>query len=239
MMATNPDETLSHPRTRYDSPRMADRRRRVLKFAHQILAEGGVEAMTINRLSELAQVAPSTIYRIFESKEGVIYHSIVEHMDGIGERLEEIGRPTTFNAIEREYDWIMRELHSDPEYGRAVMQLYFGPNIEAPARQSLRSVARERAAHFLASMDRAGKLDARQDLDWICERQVDAEFSVLLRWMQRSLPDQALADALASAFLCVIGPILAEPLRTEAYERARRAHERVNASGGDLRGPGS
>ncbi len=222
-------DQMQPARTRYDSPRMADRRRRVLDCARRILAEGGVEAMTINRLSEMAEVAPSTIYRSFESKEGVIYHSIVDHMVGIGDRLDAIGRPETLDALEAEYGWITRELQTDPEYGRAIMQLYFGPRIDAPARASLRSVARTRSGHFLAAMAKTGKLDAGLDPDWIAERQVDLEFAVLLRWMQRSLPDAALADALFASFLFAVGSALAEPYREEALQRADAAQRRVAA----------
>lgn len=233
MNAITSEETGTSPRTRYDSPRMAERRVRILKFAHQILAEGGVEAMTINRLSELAEVAPSTIYRGFESKEGVIYQSIVEHMDGIADHLDGVGRPATFDAVEAEYDWIVTELHRDPEYARAIMQLYFSPTIDARARLSMRSVAIGRVEHFLGAMQDAGQLDPRIDPAIACERQVDLEYSVFLNWMQRSLKDESVADALKSAFFLAVAPILAEPARTEALERADAAAKRVAATEAD------
>lgn len=233
MNAIIPDESSTDPRTRYDSPRMAERRMRILKFAHQILAEGGVEAMTINRLSELAEVAPSTIYRSFESKEGVIYQSIVEHMSGIAEHLDEVGRPATFDAVEAEYDWIMNELHRDPEYARAIMQLYFSPTIDARARLSMRSVAIGRVEHFLGAMQDAGQLDPRIDPALACERQVDLEYSIFLSWMQRSLKDESVADALKSAFFFAVSPVLAEPARTQALARADATAKRVAAAEAD------
>jgi len=233
MNAITPEQADDAPRTRYDSPRMAERRMRILKFAHQILAEGGVDAMTINRLSELAEVAPSTIYRSFESKEGVIYHSIVEHMDGIADHLETVGRPATFAQVEAEYDWIVTELHRDPEYARAIMQLYFSPTIDARARRSMRSVAVGRAEHFLLAMKKKGLLDEQMDAAWIRERQVDLEYSVFLRWMQRAIRSEDVADALKAAFFLAVSPVLAEPARGEALARASAAAARVAAAESD------
>lgn len=209
----------------YSSERMTTRRERIIRIARTILAEGGPEALTISRLSEEANVAPSTIYRGFESKEGVILATIVDHMEGIRDYLTRTPTRGRLDAIFSEYDWIVAELFRDPEFARVVIDFYFSSDARPEARQALRSVAEMRVRHWLARTAGDGGLVPGLSLERIIEFQVDAEYATLHKWARRLIDRQTLPDELKLNFLFVAMACTTGRVRDEIIEKVREMNE--------------
>lgn len=212
------------PARTYSSAKMATRRERIVRIAHGILAEGGPDALTINRLSEEAGVAPSTIYRGFDSKEGVILATIVEHMRGIREFLSRTPSRGDIDSIFSEYDWIVAELYRDPEYGRVVIDFYFSGQADRAARDALRSVAEMRISAYITTAAEAGHILPGLDLERLIAFQVDTEYGVFHRWARGLIDRSLLADELKATFLMTAAAAVDERWRGDIVDRLTALH---------------
>ena len=63
-----PEVIVSYRSTPRTEARKADRRRKLLTVARQIVAEGGFQDVQIAIVADLAEVAHGTVYRYFSSK---------------------------------------------------------------------------------------------------------------------------------------------------------------------------
>ena len=60
------------PRRRRKSPRVEERRNRIVERTRQLVAERGIDELTIRDLADECGVAVATLYNQFGSREGVI-----------------------------------------------------------------------------------------------------------------------------------------------------------------------
>jgi AcrR family transcriptional regulator len=84
---SRPIRVNDSPSRRYASLAMSERRQRIIERAHAILGEGGVQALTIARLSREAGVAPRTIYRLFNDKDGVVLATVSDRLHEVREAI--------------------------------------------------------------------------------------------------------------------------------------------------------
>jgi AcrR family transcriptional regulator len=172
------------PRARrpYSSPAMTERRQRVIDRAHAILGEGGVQSLTIERLSREADVAPRTLYRLFGDKEGVILATVSERLREVREHLARRAGDYSIEVVFDELDWMVSEMRRDAKYARVVIGFFFAADPRATAIRELGSVAYNRFRNWLDREIRAGHCHARLDLERIAQEHVATEYVVYHRW---------------------------------------------------------
>ena len=174
--------TPARSRRKYTSPVMTERRQRVVDCAHRILGEGNIPALTIERLSREAEVAPRTIYRLFGNKEGVIQATVQDRLSEVREHLATRQADYTIDVVFAELDWMVSEMERDDEYARVVIGFYFSMEPREAAIQELRSVAYNRFRNWLDREIKAGNTESRLDLERIAQEFVSKEFLVYQRW---------------------------------------------------------
>lgn len=120
----NVNESLLHENLIYSSPRIVERRRRILDEARRLVSEFGYDGFGIRELCQRAQVAPQTVYKAFENKERLVTLAIRDYfrsyvkqqyfrfeaasLEGVMERLI-IGDASARNA--REYVSALVAIH--------------------------------------------------------------------------------------------------------------------------------
>lgn len=213
-MTTIPDNPeLKTPRTRrkYSSPGMTERRQRIIERAHEILGEGGVHALTIDRLSREADVAPRTLYRLYGDKEGVIFASVAERLREVRAHIARKHKDYTIDVVFEELDWMVSEMYRDSLYARTVIDFFFSSDPRPAAIRELGSVAYNRFRNWMDREIRAGNACADLDLERIAQELVATEFVVYHRWAVGTIdgPTCCLelhANFLKSAILVLDGP---------------------------------
>lgn len=81
------DEPVA-PRRQPEQARSRERVAQVLAAAADLIAEGGVDAMTMSALAERAEVSLPSIYRYFPNKRAIIAALAEQHAAQVRERLE-------------------------------------------------------------------------------------------------------------------------------------------------------
>ncbi len=176
------DGTPPKRRRKYTSATMTLRRQRIIDCAHRILGEGGTQALTIERLSREAEVAPRTLYRLFDDKEGVILATVSDRLREVRASIARRQRDYTIDVVFDELDWMVSEMHRDAEYARVVIGFYFSMEPRVDAIRELRSVAYNRFRNWMDREIRQGHTRDDLDLERIAQEFVATEFLVYHRW---------------------------------------------------------
>lgn len=207
-------EAAPGPRRRkYASAGMSERRQRIIERAHVILGEGGVPALTIERLSREAGVAPRTIYRLFDDKDGVILATVAERLREVREHIARRKLDYTIDVVFAELDWMVSEMRRDAEYGRVVIGFFFAQEPRTAAIRELGSVAYNRFRNWMDREIRAGHTVEGLDLERIAQEHVANEFVIYHRWAAGMTDDDNCRLELHSAFLKSALLVLAPPAR--------------------------
>ncbi|MBO9375843.1 TetR family transcriptional regulator [Sphingomonas histidinilytica] len=207
----DPEPKVPRPRRKYSSPGMTERRQRIIERAHQILGEGGVHALTIDRLSREADVAPRTLYRLYGDKEGVIFATVAERLREVRAHIARMNKDYTIDVVFAELDWMVSEMYRDSLYARTVIDFFFSSVPRPAAIRELGSVAYNRFRNWMDREIRAGHSCTGLDLERIAQELVETEFVVYHRWAVGSIdgPTCCLelhANFLKSAILVLDGP---------------------------------
>ncbi|WP_223262601.1 TetR/AcrR family transcriptional regulator [Sphingobium sp. SCG-1] len=193
---------------------MTQRRQRIIDCAHRILGEGGTQSLTIDRLSREAEVAPRTLYRLFDDKEGVILATVSDRLREVRASIARRQRDYTIDVVFEELDWMVSEMHRDSEYARVVIGFYFSLEPRLAAIRELGSVAYNRFRNW---MDREiVQRHTRDDLDLerIAQEFVATEFVVYHRWAVGAVDGDQCRIELHANFLKTACLVLNDPVRS-------------------------
>lgn len=217
-------------RRKYASPGMSERRQRIIDCAHVILGEGGVPALTIERLSREAEVAPRTIYRLFDDKEGVILATVTERLREVRAHIARRKLDYTIDVVFAELDWMVSEMRRDAEYGRVVIGFFFAQEPRTAAIRELGSVAYNRFRNWMDREIHAGHTVEGLDLERIAQEHVANEFVIYHRWATGVTDDATCKLELHAAFLKSAMLVLADPARADYMALLADRHRALGMS---------
>jgi AcrR family transcriptional regulator len=134
---------------------------RIQDAAFRLVQQHGFDATTIEAMAEASEVSPSTVYRYFGTKEGVLLWDELEppSWDVLGEELA--GRPP-LEALLTTFERVMQiGFHVPDPVMRARMRMIFElPQLRSAFRDALAAYERDLAA-IIADRTDEGPLEAR------------------------------------------------------------------------------
>lgn len=208
------DGTSPKRRRKYTSAVMTQRRQRIIDCAHRILGEGGIQALTIDRLSREAEVAPRTLYRLFNDKDGVILATVSDRLHEVRASIARRRQDYTIDVVFSELNWMVSEMQRDAEYARVVIGFYFSLEPRVDAIRELRSVAYNRFRNWMNLETRQGHTNSELDLERVAQDFVATEYVVYHRWAVGSIDSDQCRIELHSNFLKTAILILIDPVRS-------------------------
>lgn len=175
---------------------------RIQDEAFALVRRDGFDATTIEAIAEAADVSPSTVYRYFGTKEGVLLWDELEppSWDVLHEELEQ--RPP-IDALLVTFERVMQlGFHVPDEEMRARVRLIFElPQLRSAFRDALADYEREFAAVITERSD-VGRLEARV----IAVVAVGTFAAVMEDWAMA--PDEQPFAAVADANLAALRDVL-------------------------------
>lgn len=225
----NRAEKIGPARRRYTSPAMRERRKRIVDTAHRLLGEGGVAALTIRRLSDEADVAQRTIYRLFGDKDGVISATVVDRMKEVREHIARRGQTYTLPVVFDELDWMVSEMERDTLYARVVVGFVFGTEQRQLDVRELTSVAYSRFMNWYEVQREAGVVRDELDVERVARDHVMHEFLVYRRWVLGQSTSEQCKLELHACFLRSAMLMLRGPQREEYLSQLAGIQRKLNA----------
>ncbi len=189
----------------YQSPAIRERRRRILNEARLMISEKGINDFSMDELGVRAGVAKRTLYNAFNSKELIISTAIQQYFDTFIEKIPYSTPAGSLPRIVERLAWIVRRNKEIPNYIKALMAIYFSPDIEDDIWESI---------HMLGvrfNMEWIKKLTSKRQLQpWIDPEQmahdiIRIEYGVISDWCQGRIDDD---DFLPHILLCYLNYVV-------------------------------
>lgn len=143
--------------------RSRERVEQILAAADELLAQGGVEALTTRSLAEHAGIPVATIYRYFDNRDAIIAaylgHQLEEIERSVGEAVMGIERVTIRSLVETVALAHLRHHLAHPE----GVPVWFGGRLNAAVVERVRELDERQAAALRAAVRGAGMTEGVPD----------------------------------------------------------------------------
>jgi len=201
MNATN--EGNERPQT-YASPEIIERRRRILEETRQVIAEQGITALNMNDIGRRAGVAKRTLYNAFQTRERMIAAAIQEYFEEYVSRIT-FTQPsgTLQHNLERMISVVQRNRRI-PNYIRAIMALYFSPEVDEDIWLAMHSIATRQNRAWIENLAAGKQLQAWVEVDTLVDDLVRLEYAMINDWARGRIPDDAIIVRLITSYLTLI-----------------------------------
>ncbi|MBN9145170.1 MAG: TetR family transcriptional regulator [Novosphingobium sp. 63-713] len=201
MNATN--EGNERPQT-YASPAIIERRRRILEETRQVIAEQGITALNMNDIGRRAGVAKRTLYNAFQTRERMIAAAIQEYFEEYVSRIT-FTQPsgTLQHNLERMISVVQRNRRI-PNYIRAIMALYFSPEVDEDIWLAMHSIATRQNRAWIENLAAGKQLQAWVEVDTLVDDLVRLEYAMINDWARGRIPDDAIIVRLITSYLTLI-----------------------------------
>jgi AcrR family transcriptional regulator len=148
------------------TPRQEERRHRILAAARQMVADHGYEGMVMSQVADRAEVSPTTLYNLYNTKDELLLEALRELLvisyQRVGE-MSEVGPGWKYLLNLMEYGATLRA--SEPAYAEAITDaLLRAVQGDALTELLLHSV-RQDFLHSLTKMAERGELREEVDVE--------------------------------------------------------------------------
>jgi len=192
------------PPQTYSSPAILERRRRILHETRNMIAERGIAALSMNEIGRRAHVAKRTLYNAFQTRERMIGAAIQEYFDEYVSRISFTHPPgTMMHNLERivsvvQHNWKI------PNYIRAIMALYFSPEVDQDIWLALHMPATRNSREWIEALDARKQLQPWIEVDRFVDDLVRFEFATVNEWAQQRIADDEIIVRLISGYLTLM-----------------------------------
>jgi AcrR family transcriptional regulator len=186
----------------YRSDNIVERRKRILRVARRMIAEGGLSGFSVRELAQRAGIAQKTLYNAFGSKENVIALAIRQYMDDFNARMTtSFERGTLEERLEKLIKVHSRNLQIRP-YTTAIMAVYNSFTADPAIRGVIRQVSEVGTRPFATWLVNNRQLAPGVTADSFIKLQITNVYATLTDWCLGEIPDGKLVDHIAENFLC-------------------------------------
>jgi TetR/AcrR family transcriptional regulator, cholesterol catabolism regulator len=187
----------------YASPRIFERRRRILEETHKLIASHGFENFRMRELCRRAEVASHTIYKAFGSKERLIALAIRHQFDAFATTFTlKYPRRSLLGALERVIVGHVTMLDMK-EYVKAVTSVYFSLNVDDDLRMAAGYNVTLTVRPWALALERQGSLRPGVTADQLVDQILRLKFTVSQDWCRDAITDEQFLAGKTLAVLTV------------------------------------
>ncbi|WP_068090335.1 TetR/AcrR family transcriptional regulator [Novosphingobium rosa] len=188
----------------YASPAIIERRRRILEETRQVIAEQGITALNMNDIGRRAGVAKRTLYNAFLTRERMIAAAIQEYFEEYISRIT-FTQPagTMQHNLERMISVVQRNRRI-PNYIRAIMALYFSPEVDEDIWLAMHSIATSQNRAWVENLAAGKQLQAWVKVDTLVDDMVRLEYAMINDWARGRIPDEDIILHLVTSYLMLM-----------------------------------
>ena len=153
-------------KTKSLTPRQEDRRHRILMVARQMVADYGYGGMVMSEVAERAEVSPTTLYNLYNTKDELLLEALRELMvisyQRVGE-MSELGPGWRYLLNVMEYGASLRA--SEPAYAEAITDALLRAVQGDALTELLLHAVRQDFLFSLTKMEEQGELKKEVDVE--------------------------------------------------------------------------
>jgi AcrR family transcriptional regulator len=188
-------------RKRRKSPRIAERRSRIIEITRELVAARGIDNVTIRDLAEECGVAVATLYNQFGSRERVIGAALEADFRGRFEPISVRTRDLTpARKVDERITLATRAILSElREYTRSVMFFYFHHAGSPELRAAIHDFAAADFRTIVEDIARRGDLQPWVDPRSFADDIITQNYALIMKWAQGYIRDRDLRSRVIRA----------------------------------------
>lgn len=216
-----PNRTGSERVMTYASPAIRARRQRILEVTRRIIAEEGIDALSMNEVGRRADVAKRTLYNAFTTREAMIAAAVQEYFEDYTARIPfRSPRGTLMYNLERLISFNQHNLKIR-NYIRAVMSCYHNGDADSDLSSTMDRMSMRHHRDWLEPLKRKGQLQPWVDIEALVADIKRFEFATLSDWAAGRLGDDALIPRSIIGYLTIVAGATRGTTRREVEECLR------------------
>jgi len=180
--------------------RAAETRVRLFRCALQLFAERGFPNVTVEDITEAADVGKGTFFNYFESKDHVLGVMAEIQLGKVREAvtLAESGKPTIYSVLHRLFLRVAEEPGRSPDLARALISSFLASAAVRRLIDGNMCEGRKMVAQVVAAGQKRREIDSRLKKDKVALQLQQAFMGTLLLWSLHGQP--ALETRLEESF---------------------------------------
>jgi len=170
--------------------RAAETRLRLFRCALQLFAERGFPNVTVEDITEAADVGKGTFFNYFESKDHVLGVMAEIQLGKVGEAVTraESGKQTIYSVLHRLLLRLAEEPGRSPDLARALISSFLASKgVRGLVDRNL-GEGRKRVAQVVAAGQKRGEIDSRLKKEMVAIQLQQAFMGTLLLWSLQGQP---------------------------------------------------
>lgn len=195
--------------------RAAETRLRLFRCALQLFAERGFPNVTVEDITEAADVGKGTFFNYFDSKDHVLGVLAEIQLGKVREALEQArtGKDSIQSVLRHLFDRVAEEPGRSPELARALVSSFLASNVIRQHLHHNMLQGRKMVAEIIALGQKEGEINPKLKKEQVGLHLQQAFFGTLLVWSLRGEPK--LQIAIAASFEHFWRAIELPPLRAK------------------------
>jgi AcrR family transcriptional regulator len=171
--------------------RAAETRLRLFRTALQLFAERGLPNVTVEDITEAADVGKGTFFNYFETKDHVLGVLAELQITRIREAAEwaTSGRHSVYAALQHLFLRLAQEPGRSPYLARAVIASFLASDVVRTLIEQQMSEARSLIAEVIAQGQKRGEIDARLKRDSVALQLQQTILGTVLVWSLHGEPE--------------------------------------------------
>jgi AcrR family transcriptional regulator len=156
-----------------------------------VIAEQGISALNMNDIGRRA-VAKRTLYNAFQTRERMIAAAIQEYFEEYISRITFTQPPGSLqHNLERMISVVQRNRRI-PNYIRAIMALYFSPDVDEDIWLAMHSIATHHHRAWIETLEAGRQLQPWVAVGTLVDDLVRLEYAMINDWARGRIPDEAI-----------------------------------------------
>jgi len=180
--------------------RAAETRLRLFRCAMELFARRGFSSVTVEEITEAADVGKGTFFNYFESKDHVLGVMAELQLARIGDVAPVVaaGKQTIREALHRLALSLAEEPGRSPELARALISSFSSSEVVRGLIESRMSQGRREFARYIEEGQKRGEIDAKLDRELVAMQFQQAVMGTILLWSLQG--GRALAERMEESF---------------------------------------
>ena len=197
------------------TPNQQARRVRILIAARDLVAEYGYDGMIMRDVATTANVSPTTLYNLYNTKDELLLEalreSVAEGWNRAAEEVAEIG----FERLVVQLHHSVEQAREEPAYAKAITQALLRANKGDQLVDVLLNRIQRGVTASLVSMQGRKQLKEGVDTDKLALALVGVYWSNFMLWSKGLVAIDDLEDELKRAYLSYLLPVVQGRIKKE------------------------
>ena len=191
-------------RTSYSSPRIHERRRKILQEARKLVSEGGMGSFNMDELAARAGVAKRTLYNAFQNKERVLATAVHDYFNVFLDRQQTHAPIGSLQHMIELLSAIARRGQSIKNYNRTLLAIYYSPDIDHEIWQTIHDMGMRLQSPYVMQLKARRQLQPWMTAEKLLDDLVRFRYATGNDWCNGRLSDSEYLPTMLTGLLCIL-----------------------------------